>query len=115
MVGLVVTPTTASSFINLASSSDSSMVRERESIQTDCSRLLSLWRFESAITHLPFHGFDFSQPLYVTIAAAESCPDERAHEFGGEARPDHLRAPAQHGHVVVPDAWVRRVGVVACH
>src|SRR5438270_1263707 len=113
MVGLVVTPTTASSFINLASSPDSSMVRERESIQTDCSRLLSLWRFESAITHLPFHGSDLSQPPYVTIAAVESCPDQGAHQLGGEARPDHPRAQAEHVHVVVLDALVRRVGVVA--
>src|SRR5438309_11357420 len=97
-----------------ASSPDSSIVRESESIQTDWPRLLSLWRFESAITHLPFHGFDFSQSLYVTFAAVESCPEEGADEVGREARADHLRAEAEHVHVVVLDALMRRVDVVAC-
>ena len=55
MVGFVVTPTTASSFISRASSPVSSIVRESESIQTDWPRLLSLCRFDSAMTHLPLH------------------------------------------------------------
>ena len=39
--------------------------------------------------------------------------EERAHELGGEARPDHLGAEAEHVHVVVLDALVRGVDVVA--
>src|SRR5436305_14253959 len=70
-------------------------------------------RFESAITHLPFHGFHFSQPLDITLAAVESCPEERVREVGGEARADHLAAEAEDVHVVVLDALMRRVDVVA--
>src|ERR1019366_6568114 len=113
MVGFVVTPTTASSFISRLSSPVSSIVRESESIHTDCPRLLSLCRFDSATTHLPFHRFNFSQSLYVTIAAVESCAEEGAHELGSETRADHLGAEAEHVHVVVLDALVRGVGVVA--
>src|ERR1700730_534719 len=112
MVGFVVTPTTTSSFISRLSSPLSSIVRESESIQTDWPRLLSFCRFDSAIAHLPFHRFNLFQSLYITLAAVESCPEERAHELDGEAGPDHLRAEAEDVHVVVLDALVRGVDVV---
>src|ERR1700682_1096607 len=113
MVGFVVTPTTASSFISRASSPLFSIVRESESIQTDWPRLLSLCRFDSAIAHLPFHRFNFFQSLYITLTAVESCPEECAHELAREARSDHLGAEAEDVHVVVLDALVRGVDVVA--
>src|ERR1700692_4269181 len=113
MVGFVVSPTTASSFISRLSSPLSSIVRESESIQTDWPRLLSLWRFDSAIAHLPFHRFNFFQSLDITLATVESCPEERADELDGETRADHLGPEAEHVHVVVLDALVRRIGVVA--
>src|SRR5205823_1292200 len=40
-------------------------------------------------------------------------PEERAHEVGAQARPDDLGAEAEHVHVVVLDALVRGVPVVA--
>src|SRR5260221_7564588 len=113
MVGFVVTPTTASSFISRSSSPDSSMVRESESIQTDWPRLLSLCSFDSAIAHLPFHRFNFFQSLDITLAAVEPCPEERADELDGEARADHLGPEAEHVHVVVLNTLVRGVDVVA--
>src|SRR6266571_6381080 len=113
IVGFVVTPTTASSDINCASFPDSSIVRDSESIQTDCPRLLSLWRFESAIAHRPFHCLDLLQSPHVRLAAVESCQHESAHQLGGEARPDDLRTETDHVHVVVLDALVGGVPVVA--
>src|SRR5438132_2053 len=113
MVGFVVTPTTASSLISRLSSPLSSIVRESESIQTDWPRLLSLCRFDSAIAHLPFHRFNFFQSLYITIAAVESCREERAHKLDRETRADHFGAEAEDVHVVVLDALVRGIDVVA--
>src|SRR5690349_3749345 len=101
MVGFVVTPTTASSFIKRASSPLSIIVRESESIQTDCPRLLRVCRFDSAIAHLPFHCFDFSQSLDVPLAAVEACAEKRVHEIGGEARTDHLGTETEDVHVIV--------------
>src|ERR1700704_2157058 len=113
MVGFVVTPTTASSFISRLSSPLSSIVRESESIQTDWPRLLSLCRFDSAIAHLPFHRFNFFQSPYITLATVESCPEKRAHELDGEAGADHLGTEAEDVHVVMLDALVRGVDVMA--
>ena len=49
----------------------------------------------------------------VPLPAVELRAEERAHELGGELGADHLGAEAEHVHVVVLDALVRRVGVVA--
>src|SRR5713226_3612922 len=73
MVGFVVTPTTASSFMRRASSPVSSIVRERESIQTDCPRSLSLYKFDSAIAHLPFHHKELSRIPYGTFVSDTVC------------------------------------------
>src|SRR5713101_7060973 len=113
MVGFVVWPTTASSFISRFSSPDSSMCRESESIQTDWPRALSLCRFDSAMCHLPFHCSHFFQPPHVTLAAVELRSEERPHEISGEARPDHFGAEAKDVHVVVLHALVRGVHVMA--
>src|SRR5436190_24089805 len=63
--------------------------------------------------NFPFHRGNFLQSPDITLAAVESCPDECAHELGCEARSHDLGAEAEDVHVVVLDALVRRVGVVA--
>src|SRR3984893_14068787 len=123
MVGFVVTPPTTSSFISRLRSPLSRIsrwssplwriVRESESIQTDWPRLLSLCRFDSTIAHLPFHRFNFFQSLDITLATVESCREERAHKLDGEARADHLGTETEDVHVVVLDALMCGVDVVA--
>src|SRR5436305_3368726 len=112
MVGFVVTPTTASSFISFSNWPLSSIVRESESIHTDWPRLLSLCKFESPIAHLPFHRFDFFQALDVPLAAVELCSQKCLDELRCEARADDSGAEAQNVHVVMLDALVGGVGVV---
>src|SRR4051794_23072530 len=112
MDGFVVTPTTASSRIICSSAPDCSIVRESESIQTDWPRLLNSWSLDSAIAHLPFHGLDFFQTCDISRTAVEPGAQECAHELGGQARADDFRPEANHVHVIVLDALMRRVGVV---
>src|SRR5262245_45381095 len=56
MVGLDVTPVTASSFISFASCPDSSISRESESIQTLWPRPESLCRLDSDMLFRPFQN-----------------------------------------------------------
>src|SRR5690349_10805051 len=111
MVGLDVTPTTASSSISRASVPSRSQVRERESTQTlwpcsdsSCSRDLAMCFL---------HFLDLLEPSYVALAAVKPRGKEYPDELGSKLAPDHLRAQAKHVHVVVLDALVRGVGVVA--
>ncbi len=48
----------------------------------------------------------------MTLFSVEACGQKRAHEVGGEARADHLRAEAEDVHVVVLDSLVRGVDVM---
>src|SRR5664279_1332569 len=113
MVGFVVTPTTASSFMSFFSEPDSSMCRDSESIQTDWPFALSACRFDLAMCHLSFHRSHFFQPSYVALAAVELRSEKRAHELDRETRPDHLGAEAENVHVVVLEALMRGIRVVA--
>src|SRR5262249_48948711 len=56
---------------------------------------------------------ELPEPADVALAAVEAGVDERAHELGGDGGADDLRAEAQHVHVVVLDALVRAVALVA--
>src|ERR671935_11997 len=71
-----------------------------------CRRLL-------AIRLLPFHLLDLLKPAHVALASVEPGSEERAHQLGCKLRADHLRADAEDVHVVVLDALVGRVRVVA--
>src|SRR5918993_6060679 len=66
-----------------------------------------------AILHLLLHRFDLSQSLHVPLAAVEARAEEGAREVDGELGADDLRPEAEHVHVVVLDALMRRVDVVA--
>src|ERR671918_653261 len=61
----------------------------------------------------PFHNFDLLQPLTVPVSAVELRAQEGPHELAGQLRADHLGSEAENVHVVVLDALVRRVRVVA--
>src|ERR671910_2138651 len=113
MVGFDVTPTTASSRIIRSSLPVSSSSRERKSIHTLWPSADSLCRFESGTGHRPFHVFNFLQSLYITFSAVKTCPEERCDEIVRERGADDLRPEAEHVHVVVLDALMRRVDVVA--
>src|SRR5215210_8219344 len=63
--------------------------------------------------HLLLHRFDLSEPLDITLSAVEPGAQECAHEVERELRADHLGAEAEDVHVVVLDALVRGVRVVA--
>src|SRR5712691_5797640 len=62
---------------------------------------------------LPFKVFDHLQSFHITLAAVETCPQEGCDEVAREPGPDDLGAKAEHVHVVVLDALVRRIDVVA--
>src|SRR5437763_11572013 len=114
MVGFDVTPTTASSRIIRASSPLCRSWRDRKSIQT-------LWPWSaswcsglfSGIRESSLHSCDLLQSSYVPLAAVEPGQEERADEVGGELRAHDVGAEAEHVHVVVLDALVRGVDVVA--
>src|ERR1051326_3396186 len=76
------------------------------SAETWCKR-------DSAIRLLPFHFLDLLKPAHVALAAVEAGSEEGAHQLGRQFGADHLRAQAEHVHVVVLDALVRGVRVVA--
>src|ERR1035437_8997042 len=95
MVGFVVTPTTASSFMSFFSEPDSSMCRDSESIQTDWPFALSACRFDLAMCHLSFHRSHFFQPSYVALAAVELRPEKRAHAPDRQTLPEPLGAEAE--------------------
>src|SRR3954454_15453012 len=113
IVGFEVTPVTASSSIIFASSPDFTRSRESVSNQTACPRSASSCSRDFAIFHLPFHFGDLEQPRHVALAAVEGRVQECGYELARERRADDLRAETQHVHVVVLDALVRAVGVVA--
>src|SRR3954469_23757387 len=113
MVGFEVTPTTASSSSICASLPLCSSWRERESIQTLWPSSESSCRRDLAIGGLPFHLLDLLKPPHVALAAVEPGLEERARELGGELGAHDFRPEAEHVHVVVLYALVRRVDVVA--
>src|SRR2546423_10086647 len=113
MVGFEVTPTTASSLIIRASFPVSSMSRETKSIQTLWPSADSLCRFESGIGHRPFKVFDLLESFHVARTAVEARREKRSDEVARKGGPDHLRAQAEHVHVVVLYPLMRRVDVVA--
>src|SRR2546423_4746451 len=113
MVGFEVTPTTASSLIIRASFPVSSMSRETKSLQTLWPSADSLCRFESGTGHRPFHVFDLLESFHITVATVEVRPEERGDQVFGERRPHDLGAEAEDVHVVVLDALMGGVDVVA--
>src|SRR5439155_14134732 len=113
IVGLDVTPTTASSSIIRFSSPVWTRSRESVSNQTDCPRAASSCSRDLAILHHPFHVGDLLQALDVPRPAVEGRTEKCFDELARERRPDNLRAEAEHVHVVVLDALVGAVGVVA--
>src|SRR5829696_437949 len=62
---------------------------------------------------LPFHRRHFPQPRHVPLAAVEARAEVRADEVGRELGAHDLGAEAEHIHVVVLDALVGGVHVVA--
>ena len=59
------------------------------------------------------HLLDLLQPTYVAFPAVEFRTQERSHELSRELCTDDFRPDAEHVHVVVLDALVRGVRVVA--
>src|SRR5919108_2399786 len=114
IVGFEVTPTTASSRIIRASSPECRSWRERKSIQT-------LWPWSaswcsglfSGIGQSLLHLLDLLQSSDVALAAVEAGEQERADEVRGELRAHDVGAHAEDVHVVVLDALVCGVDVVA--
>src|SRR4030095_7509984 len=62
---------------------------------------------------LLLHLLDLLQPTHVAFPSVEFRTKERAHELAGQLGADHLRPEAEDVHVVVLDALVGRVRVVA--
>src|SRR5690242_21438902 len=71
------------------------------------------WSRDSPIRLLPFHFLDLFKPAHVALASVEARTQKRTDELRGKFRAHHLGAEAEHVHVVVLDALVGRVGVVA--
>src|SRR3954447_1392940 len=103
IVGLEVTPVTASSSIIRASPSWWTRFRERKSIQTLWPSADSLCKRESGIG-LPFQVLDHLEAFQVPLSSPELGCKERPHQVGGELGADHLGAETEHVHVVVLDA-----------
>src|SRR3954462_15492345 len=81
IVGLDVTPVTASSSIIRFSSPDWTRSRESVSNQIDCPRAASSCSRDFAILHRPFHLGDLQQPGDVALAAVDGRIHECVHEF----------------------------------
>src|SRR3954463_9219143 len=114
IVGFEVTPTTASSSIIPFSSPVSISGRESVSNQTDWPRSLSSCSRDFAIFHRPFHlGHLFEALRVARLLRVEPRGNERGYELARERRAHDLRAEAEHVHVVVLDALMGAVGVVA--
>src|SRR5688500_2566770 len=113
IVGFDVTPTTASSSIRFCRVPSRYHWRESESIQTLWPCSLSACRRDFAMRQLLFHSRDLLQPLHVTLGAVEPCLEEGTDELRRELPPDDLRPEAEDVHVVVLDALMGRVRVVA--
>src|SRR5207249_708042 len=62
---------------------------------------------------LLFHLLDLPETAHVGLLAVEYRAEERADQIGGEQRADDVRAETEDVHVVVLDALVGRVDVVA--
>src|SRR5215208_7656958 len=99
MVGLEVTPTTASSSIIRASSPPWISRRERKSIQTLWPSSDTWCKRDLAIRCLPFHLFDLFKPAHVALPPVEAGGEEGPGQLGGHFGPHHLRAQAEHVHV----------------
>src|SRR5436190_4206450 len=91
IVGLDVTPVTASSFIIRFSSPEWTRSRESMSNQIDCPRAASSCRRDFAIFHRPFHFCDFEQTGDVTLATVERRAKEGGDQFAGERGTDDFR------------------------
>src|SRR6266508_5405571 len=113
MVGFEVTPLTAASRSVRSSSPLWISLRDRTSIQTLCPSSVSSCSLLLAMAHLPFQLLNLFEAPHVAVAAAEARGQKGAHELGGQLGPPDLRPEAEHVHVVVLDALMRRVGVVA--
>src|SRR6059058_2333385 len=113
IVGLDVTPVTASSSIIRPSSPVFTRSRDSVSNHTACPCSLSSCSRDFATLHHPFHLCDLQQPCDITLAAVERRVHECRHELARERRADDLRAEAKNVHVVVLDTLMRAVGVVA--
>src|SRR5262245_53147854 len=105
MVGLDVTPTTASSSMSRASVPSRSQARDTESTQTLWPCFDSWCSRDSGMCFL--HFLDLVQPADVALAAVEGRGEECPGEVGGKLGTDDVRAQAEHVHVVVLDALVR--------
>src|SRR6476646_1991651 len=112
MVGLEVTPVTASSSIIRASSPCCTRSRERKSIQTLWPSADSWCRRESGMG-CPFQVLDHLEAFHVSLSFPEFRGEERADEVGCELGADDVRAEAEHVHIVVLDPLMGGVDVVA--
>src|SRR3989442_9638594 len=113
MVELSVKSTTASFAMTIASLPLCSICLERKSIQTLWPSADSLCKLDSGTGHRPFNVFYLLESFHITLATIEACPEKRGHQVPREGRPDDLGAKAEDVHVVVLDALVSRVDVVA--
>src|SRR5882724_2882680 len=67
----------------------------------------------STIPLLLFQSVDLLETLDVATLSDECCTQKRGDELGGKRFADDLRPEAEDVHVVVLDALMRRIGVVA--
>src|SRR3954451_19964784 len=111
MVWFDVTPTTASSSISPAIVPSRSQVRVTASTQTLCPWSDSSCKRDLAMCFL--HFLDLLQAPDVSLAAVELCAEEYPDELGSQLGAHDFRSQAEHVHVVVLDALVRRIRVVA--
>src|SRR5215218_942654 len=68
--------------------------------------------FQVCVKSVVLYCVHFAEPSYVALLAAERRAGERLDQLGGDRRPDHAGADAEHVAVVVADALLGRVVVV---
>ena len=86
----------------------------RRSRRARSARAVSMWPSSSLSPSTSVQLLDLLQPCQIaTFSRRTSRREKRPHELAGERRADDLRAEAEHVHVVVLDALVRGVRVVA--
>src|SRR5262249_27385299 len=113
MVGFDVTPTTASSLIIRSSSPVSSSSRDSVSNQTLTPCCESSCSRDWPMPILLLHRVHLLQPLEIAARIQERCTQEPLHQLTRQRLADDFGAEAEHIHVVVLDALMRGVGVVA--
>src|SRR6266511_1122416 len=62
---------------------------------------------------IPFHCLDLLQPSNIALLPREGGAEEGLDEISGQLRADYLRPQTEHVHVIVLDALVGGVGIVA--